>query len=135
MLAAGNPLGIHGLADLARLRARFVNRQKGSGTRLWFDRLLAEHGLAPADIRGYAGEEFTHQAVAALIASGAAEAGFGARAAAERFGLAFLPLGWECYHLAVSASLPDASFDGLARTLAERAERTSGYRAAPVPKS
>jgi len=133
MLAAGNPFGIEGLADLARLGARFVNRQKGSGTRLWFDRLLAEHGLAPSDIRGYAGEEFTHQAVAALIASGAAEAGFGARAAAERFGLAFLPLGWECYHLAVSASLPDAPFDSLARTLAERAARTPGYRPA-VPK-
>jgi len=133
MLAAGNPLGIRTIADLARLRARYVNRQKGSGTRLWFDRLLAEQGIAPSEIRGYATEEFTHQAVAAVIAYGAADAGFGARAAAERFGLAFLPLGWECYHLASSTSLPDAILDRFARTLGERAERTTGYRAAKAP--
>lgn len=130
MLAAGNPLGIRAFEDLARMRPRTVNRQRGSGTRAWFDRLLAEHGIEPADIRGYATEEFTHQAVAAVIASGAADAGLGARAAAERFGLEFLSLGWECYYLASSASLPDATFDRLAEALAEGAARTVGYRRA-----
>ncbi|KQP72097.1 LuxR family transcriptional regulator [Methylobacterium sp. Leaf469] len=130
MLAAGNPLGIQGFADLARLRARTINRQRGSGTRVWFDRLLAEHGIEPSDIQGYATEEFTHQAVAAVIASGAADAGLGARAAAERFGLAFLSLGWECYYLACSASLPDALLDRVAEAVAEGADRTVGYRRA-----
>ncbi|MDB5557179.1 MAG: LuxR family transcriptional regulator, partial [Enterovirga sp.] len=100
MLAPGNPLEIRTLADLARAKARFVNRQPGSGTRTWFDRLLREAGLQPQAIRGYAAEEFTHQAVAAVVASGAADAGMGVRAAAERFGLAFVPLGRETYFVA-----------------------------------
>ena len=105
-LAPGNPLRIGSVEDLAVTGARFVNRQRGSGTRLWFDRLLGEAGIPPAAIRGYGVEEFTHQAVAALIASGAADAGMGARAAAERFGLAFVPVGVEAYFLASRGSSP-----------------------------
>ena len=52
---------------------RFVNRQRGSGTRQLVDRLLREARVDPARIKGYADEEFTHLAVAATIA--AAEAG------------------------------------------------------------
>lgn len=128
MLAAGNPLGIRGVADLAAGRARYVNRQKGSGTRVWFDRLLAQHDISADRIWGYATEEFTHQAVAAVIAYGAADAGLGARAAADRFGLDFLSVGWEHYYLATAHSLVDATFDSLAEALTERACRTSGYR-------
>lgn len=130
MLAAGNPLGIRGVADLAAGRARYVNRQTGSGTRVWFDRLLAQHDIPADRVRGYATEEFTHQAVAAVIAYGAADAGLGARAAADRFGLDFLSVGWERYFLATAHSRVDATFDGLAEALAERASRTSGYRPA-----
>ncbi|KQP75420.1 LuxR family transcriptional regulator [Methylobacterium sp. Leaf111] len=128
MLAAGNPLGIRGVDDLAAGNARYVNRQKGSGTRVWFDRLLAQHDIPADRIRGYATEEFTHQAVAAVIAYGAADAGLGARAAADRFGLDFLSVGWERYYLATAQSRIDATFDALAEALAERACRTSGYR-------
>ena len=131
MLAAGNPLGIRAFPDLAGRRVRYVNRQKGSGTRLWFDRLLAEHGLAPAEIQGYGVEEFTHQAVAAVIATGAADAGLGARSAAERFGLHFLSIGWETYYLAASAALPPETLDGLIAAVAARAERSPGYKAPP----
>ena len=129
LLAPGNPLGIAGVADLAARGARYVNRQAGSGTRVWFDRLLAEAGLAGRDIRGYGLEEFTHQAVAAVIASGAADAGLGARAAAERFGLAFVPVGWETYHLATGSSLPEEAVGGLVRAVAERVAGAAGYRA------
>ncbi|HEX8416618.1 MAG TPA: substrate-binding domain-containing protein, partial [Methylobacterium sp.] len=129
LLGPGNPLGIGALTDLASRQARFVNRQKGSGTRLWLDRLLAEQGIRAEDISGYAIEEFTHQAVGALIASGAADAGLGARAVAERFGLAFLSIGWEGYYLAVSASTPSAPLDRFAAAVAERASATAGYRA------
>lgn len=105
LVAPGNPLRIAGVADIARTGARFVNRQRGSGTRAWFDRLLVEEGLGPGDVAGYAVEEFTHQAVAALVAAGAAGAGMGVRAVAERFGLGFVPVGWETFHLAGRAEV------------------------------
>ncbi|MDR7039675.1 MULTISPECIES: substrate-binding domain-containing protein [Methylobacterium] len=128
LLARGNPLGIRGLDDLATGRVRYVNRQRGSGTRAWFDRMLAEAGLAPSAITGYGVEEFTHQAVAAVIATGTADAGLGARSAAERFGLDFLSIGWETYHLAASAVLPEERLDGLIAAVAARAGRAAGYR-------
>ncbi|KAB1070212.1 substrate-binding domain-containing protein [Methylobacterium planeticum] len=131
MLAAGNPLGIRAFPDLAGRRARYVNRQKGSGTRLWFDRLLAEHAIPAAEVQGYGVEEFTHQAVAAVIATGTADAGLGARSAAERFGLHFLSIGWETYYLAASATLPTEALDRLVSAVAARAERSPGYKAPP----
>ena len=91
---------LHSLRVLAQDGVRFVNRQAGSGTRLLLDLLLAESGVAPNDINGYANEEFTHAAVAATIASGAADAGLGVEAAARRFGLDFVPLVHENYYLA-----------------------------------
>ncbi len=130
LLAPGNPRGIRGIADLTRDGVRYVNRQRGSGTRDWFDRMLAQAGLEPGAIRGYAVEEFTHQAVAAVIACGAADAGLGVRAAAERLGLDFVTLGWETYYLAASRALDAPVLDGLIAAIRERAGRSSGYRAA-----
>ena len=80
---------VSGVRDIARRKLRFLNRQPGSGSRLVFDLLLGEAGLKPATIRGYHNEEYTHLAVAAVVAAGEADVAFGARAAAERFGLAF----------------------------------------------
>lgn len=104
MIANGNPLKLARLADVARTRARFVNRQPGSGTRLALDHLLAADGIRPAEIAGYEIEEFTHAAVAATIASGMADAGFGIEAAARQHGLAFVPLVTERYFLAARAA-------------------------------
>lgn len=112
MVAAGNPLRITRLADLARTRARFINRQPGSGTRLLFDHLLAAQRLRPAQIEGYALEEFTHAAVAATIASGMADAGFGIEAAARQHKIDFVPIASERYFLAARATIwtrPDAA--------------------------
>ncbi|WP_336487507.1 substrate-binding domain-containing protein [Methylobacterium nigriterrae] len=128
LLAPGNPLGVRSLRDLVSKRARYVNRQKGSGTRIWFDRLLSDQGIAPSDIMGYGVEEFTHQAVAAVIATRSADAGLGARSAAERFGLHFLSIGWETYYLAASASLPAERLDRLAASVMAQAERSAGYK-------
>lgn len=100
-VARGNPKGIQGLRDLARLR--FVNRQHGSGTRLVFDQLLARAGIEGERISGYAREEFTHVAVAAAVADGSADAGFGIRAAAAQLELGFIPLVNERYLLACGA--------------------------------
>jgi putative molybdopterin biosynthesis protein len=107
MLAAGNPHSIRSMKDLPLTGARYVNRQLGSGTRQWFDRLLARASIPPSNIVGYGQEEFTHQAVAAVIASGAADAGMGVRAEAERFGLDFVPVGKEVYYLAVRPECSD----------------------------
>lgn len=100
MLTKGNPQKLRTLRDLKRPGMRFINRQAGSGTRLLLDLLLAQDKLLAQDIPGYDIEEFTHAAVAATIASGAADAGLGVEAAARRFGLDFIPLVREDYFLA-----------------------------------
>ena len=116
IVARGNPKHVRTAADLARRGVRFVNRQRGSGTRLLIDQLLREAGVDPASVRGYADEEFTHVAVAATIAAKRADAGIGVRAAATRFGLDFVPLEREHYWLAVPRRL--ARDARLARLLA-----------------
>lgn len=100
IVAAGNPGGIARLADLARPGVRFVSRQFGSGTRILLDLLLAREGINSFDIAGYQTGETTHSAVAACVASGMADAGFGVESAARRFGLDFIPIAAERYFLA-----------------------------------
>ncbi|HEX7928735.1 MAG TPA: substrate-binding domain-containing protein [bacterium] len=96
-VAKGNPKGILALADLGRPNIRFVNRQPGSGTRILLDLLLAREGIDSNRIRGYENGEHTHAAVAAFIASGMADAGFGVETAARRFDLDFVPIATERY--------------------------------------
>ncbi len=103
ILPRANPQRVRTFVDVARKRLRFVNRQRGSGTRLLIDRVLADEGVEATSVAGYANEEFTHAAVAATVASGAADAGFGLRAAAADYGLAFVPRVRERYYLAVHA--------------------------------
>lgn len=88
------------LRALAEGRARFVNRQAGSGTRLLMEHLLAQAGLGSAGIDGWDSRtEVTHVAVAATVASGTADLGLGVEAAAREFGLDFRPLADEDYYL------------------------------------
>jgi len=101
IVAAGNPLGIKEIKHLAQSKARFINRQPESGTRLLLDLIIKQNGIKAGEIAGYNTEEFTHVAVAALVASGAADVGPGIEAAALRFGLDFVPLVRETYFLAV----------------------------------
>ena len=100
MVKHGNPKRIGSISDLARTTVRFVNRQQGSGTRALLDRLLSNAGVRPRQVRGYGLEEYTHLAVAATVASGMADAGFGIEAAAARHELAFVPIATEQYLLA-----------------------------------
>ncbi len=100
IVARGNPLGLQTLADVARQGARFVNRPLGTGTRVLLDDLLAQAGLAPADLQGYERHEPSHTAVAQAVAAGAADVGMGIELAAHARGLGFVPLVHERYHLA-----------------------------------
>jgi putative molybdopterin biosynthesis protein len=108
IVAQGNPLGIAGLDDLAGRGLRYVNRQRGAGTRVLLDAELGARGADPAAISGYEREEHTHLAVAAAIAGGRADCGLGVRAAARAFGLGFVPVTREPYDLVVA---PDALED------------------------
>ena len=99
MVAPGNPMRLHAMRDVARWRARFVNRPAGSGTRLLCDELLARDGIAASDLSGYEREEPSHAAVAQAVASGSADAGLGIAAAAAARGLDFVPLLQERYYL------------------------------------
>ncbi|MEK0429888.1 MAG: hypothetical protein RL001_2415 [Pseudomonadota bacterium] len=99
----GNPLGIEAITDLARDHVRFVNRQAGSGTRTLLELLLERQSILPSQVSGFENTEFTHSAVAAFIASGMADVGFGVQTAAERFKLDFIPLVRERYFFAVKS--------------------------------
>lgn len=101
MVAPGNPLGLRGFGDIARPGVRYVNRQKGSGTRILADYLCKKEGVDPGAVYGYGREEFTHTAVAAQIAGGTADAGMGICSAAKIYGLDFLPVCVEQYDLII----------------------------------
>jgi putative molybdopterin biosynthesis protein len=101
IIAPGNPKEITGLGDLTRPDVRYVNRQRGAGTRVLLDYRLAEAGIDPATIQGYDREEVTHLAVAAAVASGLADCGLGVRAAARALNLDFISVEWERYDLII----------------------------------
>ena len=99
MVAPDNPLKLQDMRDVARLQARFVNRAKGTGTRLLLDELMAQAGLDPIDIAGFDTVESSHAAVAQAVASGHADVGLGTEYAARNQGLGFVPLTDERYLL------------------------------------
>jgi putative molybdopterin biosynthesis protein len=99
MVAAGNPLAIHGLKELARQGVRFVNRQLGTGTRVVLTELLNAYNVVATDIDGFERTEPSHQAVAEAVASGRADVAFGIETAARAKGLTFVPLAQESYFL------------------------------------
>lgn len=99
MVHPGNPKELFALGDLVRPGIRFINRQSGSGTRLLLEQMLQAQGIAPTAIAGFEQGEYTHAAVAAHVASGMADAGFGLEAAARRFKLDFVPIATERYFL------------------------------------
>ncbi len=101
IVPAGNPKGIATLEDLTRPDVRFVNRQRGAGTRVLLDYHLGQLGIEPQAIQGYDQEEYTHLAVAAAVASGRADCGLGIAAAAQALGLDFISLFQERYDLIV----------------------------------
>jgi molybdate-binding protein/DNA-binding transcriptional regulator YhcF (GntR family) len=101
----GNPQGIESISDLRRPDVHWINRQMGSGTRIWFDQQLERSEIQSTQINGYNKEGATHMAVARVIRSGQATAGIGIQAAARAYGLNFIPLTNEVYQLVISETI------------------------------
>ena len=107
MVAKGNPLDIQKFSDIAKAGVRYVNRQKGSGTRILTDYLCKQEKLDTDTIYGYDREELTHTSVAVQIASGSADVGMGIYSAAKLYDLDFIPICIEEYDLII----PDHAWD------------------------
>ena len=107
MVARGNPLNICSFADISRQGICYVNRQKGSGTRILTDYLCSREKVEPSDVYGYTREELTHTSVAAQIACGSADVGMGIYSAAKLYDLDFIPICIEEYDLII----PDHAWD------------------------
>ncbi len=109
IVPTGNPKGLAGWSDIANTELRYVNRQRGAGTRVLLDYELEQRGIDPSQIRGYAREEYTHLAVAAAVASGVADLGLGIMAAARALDLDFVPLAHERYELVIPEEFYESS--------------------------
>lgn len=103
----GNPKNIQSITDLAGSSIKFLNRQRGAGTRILFDYHLKKAGIAPNAVTGYDKEEFTHMAVAVNVLTGAADTGLGIYAAAKALNLDFVPLARERYDLIIPTEYLD----------------------------
>lgn len=99
IMAAGNPKDIREITDLVREDVSFINRQSGSGTRLWLDSRLKQIGISPSQINGYTRISRTHTQTALMVQSGQADVGIGLQAAAGKLGLFFIPLFFERFDL------------------------------------
>jgi putative molybdopterin biosynthesis protein len=126
LVARGNPLGLAGIDDLPRPGLRYVNRQRGAGTRALLDHELSQRGIDPAQVSGYSREEHTHLAVAAAIAAGRADTGMGILAAARAFGLDFIPVAREPYDLVLRPAMLDDDLLAALWTLLESPDFRNG---------
>jgi len=99
MLASGNPKSIKKIADIAKPNVRFVNRNAGSGTRLWFDAEIRELNILMENINSYNKDVKTHSEAATLIYANKADVSLGLQAAAHQYNLDFIPLFEERYDL------------------------------------
>jgi len=108
MFAPGNPWEVRSASDLAQTGLRFINRNPGSGTRLWLDTELERLGIPPESIDGYEHVVNTHTECARAIATGQADAALGLQASALQFGLDFIPLFEERYDLVLPRDQEDA---------------------------
>jgi putative molybdopterin biosynthesis protein len=136
--APGNPLAIHGFADLVRPGLRIVNREDGSGARSALDQVLGELDIKPERVAGYQFEVGGHLEVAAAIATGQADAGVTIRLGADAYGLHFIPHRDERYDLVFmeheAASMPiKAMLDALnSRRFAREIGQLCGYDTAQM---
>ena len=133
MVHKGNPKKIKGIRDIQRQDIAYVNRQKGSGTRILMDYLVNQQGINKENIRGYDREELTHTSVAAIIAGGSADVGLGIKSVANIYGLDFIPICEEHYDFLVNEKTMDSKLFQEFLTviqgeeLRQRLEKIGGY--------
>lgn len=109
IVPSGNPLNINSWEDITRKGLRFINRQRGSGTRLRLDQYLFKNEIPANKIQGYQDEETTHLGVAHKVANGEADLGIGIQFAGQRLGLGFVPLFKERFDLVVLQETEDTT--------------------------
>jgi len=118
----GNPLNIHSINDLLQKEVRYINRQRGAGTRVLFDYLLDKNNINKDHINGYNREEFTHLAVAAAVKNDAADCGMGIYASAKALELDFIPISEERYDLCILPDVMDEKTIDILRQLIKSSE-------------
>jgi molybdate transport repressor ModE-like protein len=129
MVAKGNPHNITSTKDLLRPKIRFINRQKGSGTRLLLDTILGKEGIDPIGIQGYQNEEFTHSAIAMSILAKRADAGMGVKSVAIENGLDFIQVKDEVFFLAMGEELSsNKDLAKLIRKIRSLSSESPGYK-------
>ena len=128
IVAPSNPQNVTGIEDVAVRGLRYVNRQRGAGTRVLLDHELAKRGVSPEAVQGYDREEHTHLAVAAAVAAGRADCGLGVLAAARAFGLGFVPVAQEPYDLVLDIETVE---DPLSRPSGRCSSRTTSAEPSP----
>jgi len=129
MIAKGNPHNVTSLKDLTRPHIRFINRQKGSGTRLLLDTILAKDGIDPAKINGYEQEEFTHTAISNAIMAKKADVGMGIKSIAVENGLDFIRVKEEIFFLAMREEIStNREVLKLIRKIRTLSSNTLGYK-------
>jgi len=101
LVKKGNPKGIQNVSDLTKKGVRFVNRQKGSGTRILFDYLCSKEKVDTSQIYGYDTEVCTHASIAAMVASGTVDVGLGVCIASNMYDLDFIHINDENYDLLI----------------------------------
>ena len=130
----GEQLAARTLTSIAEHNLVIANRQKGSGTRVLFDYLLQQAGIAPHQVRGYEQELLTHTAVALAVKSGNCDCGMGIESVAKLMDLDFVPLDSEYYDLLIPKQhLQDTRVRQLLAILnsgglAARLQHMGGYR-------
>lgn len=104
LVPPGNPLNIRTFKDLARPKVRFINRQKGSGTRVLLDHHLREFKIPSSSIKGYEYEVYTHFEVGLSILAKETDVGLATGSISKLLGLSFIPLTQESFDMLLDQS-------------------------------
>lgn len=135
MIAKGNPYNLTNAKDLTKPHIRFINRQKGSGTRLLLDTILTKESIDSKRIKGYEHEEFTHSAIAMAILAKKADVGMGVRSIAIENGLDFIQLKEEIFFLAMDRDVAtNRDVNKLIRKIRSLSGHTPGYKSVGIKR-